>query len=249
MTVIKGIAWAQARFGSSWREVCAGVPAVLRDRHRGMVEAQEAAPLRKKLVYGSIYQAVHEGLVEELRGLPNADVFRPKGASYELVAIEGHVLFPWRFTHDATTELDDTPLGRPASPTRRAIVNGIRRPEMLDLGLELPEPEDLAGPELQEVACLRQAFAEVADEQPVVLIPYASNASALLRAYWGDATLGADDRLVWGFRELIDLTGPTDPVGRRRPEAVPDERPSFDSAPLSAPVLKPRVRPAEASDA
>jgi hypothetical protein len=248
MDSVESIAWAQARFDSSWMAVRAGVPAVLRDRHERMVAAQEVAPIRKKLVYGGIYQAVHEGFVDEFQSLPNADVFRPKGAPYELVAIEGHVLFPWRYAHDATTEIDDTPLGRPASPTRRAIVNGIQRPEMLDLGLSLPSPPAASAEELDQLSALRAAFREISDDWPVVLIPYASNASALLRAFWGDAILSGDDRLTWGFREEIDLTAPVQPSGRRRLEALPDERPAFDSGPLSAPALKPRVESAESSN-
>ena len=93
-------------------------------------------------------QAVDEGFVDEFESLPNADIFRPKRAPYELVAIEDTAV-PLAVRTRRNNRNRRHSLERfPASPTRRAIVNGIQRPGMLDLGLSLPSPPAASAEEL-----------------------------------------------------------------------------------------------------
>lgn len=243
MDDMEGRAWLLERFGADGARLRAGLPAMLRDRHLGMADAQERAPMRAHAVYGQIWRAVHDGMVEDFGSLPTAQLYRPPSAPYQIVVVNGTALFPWRFAHDMVTELDHASLGARVSPTRQLVLAGVAMPDMLPLGdLPADDPEADAS---EEIELYRTAFREVAAAHPVVAVAYASNPAALLSAWWGDVRqLRADGTLEWGWREQLDLTQPA-PSGRRLSVARDgDDRPSFTSGPLQSPVIRPRARPA-----
>jgi hypothetical protein len=71
------------------------------------------------------------------------------------------------------------------------------------------------------------------------VVGYASNPDALLRCYFGYAQLGANDLLVWTYREELELSSAERPA--LRDVGMVDARPdSFDAGLPQAPVLRPR---------
>jgi hypothetical protein len=240
---MEGLAWLLERFGADGARLRAGLPAMLRERHLGMADAQERAPMRAHAVYGQIWRAVHDGMAEDFGSLPTAQLYRPPSAPYKIVVVNGTALFPWRYAHDMVTDLEHASLGTRVSPTRQLVLAGVAMPDTLPLG-DLPggAPDEAT----EEIELYRTAFREVAAAHPVVAIAYASNPAALLAAWWGDVRgLRADGTLEWGWREQLDLTQPAPPGRHLNIARDGDSRPSFTSGPLQTPVIRPRARPSD----
>jgi hypothetical protein len=72
---MEGRAWLLERFGADGARLRAGLPAMLRERHFGMADAQERAPMRAHAVYGQIWRAVHDGMAEDFGSLPTAQLY------------------------------------------------------------------------------------------------------------------------------------------------------------------------------
>jgi hypothetical protein len=236
---LEGRAWLLERFGTDGAPLRTGLPAMLLRRHLGMADAQERAPMRAHAVYGQIWRAVHDGMEEDFGSLPSAQLYRPPSAPYKIMIVNGTALFPWRFAHDAVTELDQASLGAHVSPTRQLVLAGVAVPDMLPfVGPPADDPDDDA---VGEIERYRAAFREVAAAHPVVVVAYASNPVALLSAYWGDVRqLRADGTLDWGWREQFDLTQPIPPGRHLSVVRDDDGRPSFTSSPLQTPAIRPR---------
>lgn len=243
MDNMEGRAWLLERFGADGQRLRTGMPAMLWRRHLGMADAQERAPMKSQAVYGQIWRAVHDGMEEDFGSLPTAQLYRPPSAPYKVLVVNGTALFPWRYAHDAVTDLDQASLGAHVSPTRQLVLAGVAVPDMLPLG-DLPTDES-DSETAEEIEFHRTVFREVASAHPVVVVAYASNPTSLLSAYWGDVRhLHADGTLDWGWRERLDLTQQAPP--RRRLSAARDDdgSPSFTNAPLQAPAI--RARPSSA---
>jgi hypothetical protein len=237
-------AWLIERFGADGSRLRADIPAMLQHCHRGMAEAQERAPMKSQAVYGQIWRAVHDAVEEDFASLTTAQFYRPPSAPYKVLVVNGTALFPWRYAHDTVTDLDQASLGMDVSATRKAVLAGAAVPDMLPLG-DLPTA-DLPAEQADEIERYRASFRETAAEHPVVVLAYASNPAALLKATWGDIKqLRADGTLEWGWREYLDVNQPT-PAGYRLSPVRDDARPSFTSAPLQTPAITARPKSPEA---
>lgn len=236
-------AWLIERFGADGTHLRSGLADMLQYCHRGMAESQERAPMKAQAVYGQIWRAVHDEMLERYQSLPTAQVYRPKNAPYKILVVHGTALFPWRYAHDTRTELDQASFGLDVSPTRRAILEGADVPDMLPFG-EMTD-SDLPADEAEEVELYRSAFREAAADHPVVVLAYASNPTALLNVIWGDSKQLRDDgTLEWGWRERL-YSQPIPPDSGQVPEK--DSRPDFADAPLPKPRVTPRPKPAKAA--
>jgi hypothetical protein len=244
MSDSRGFAWLLERFGADGLKLRRDLPAVMWDRHLGMADAQKVAPMRSSAVYGQMWRAVHDGLLDSFANMPSAQLYRPVNAPYKLVVINGTVLFPWRYADNTRTDLDQATLGPQVSSSRRAALAGAKVPDMLPFGDLTSEVVDPA--EAEEVEKFRQTFRAASAEHPVVAIPYASNMRALLSLYWGDVkSLRSDGSIDWGYREQFDLA--LQPPPKRRLRVVGDEdKQKFNDAPLAKPKIRPRrgARPA-----
>jgi hypothetical protein len=235
-------AWLIERFGTDGTKLRSGITEMLQFCHNRMSEAQERAPMQSQAVYGQIWRAVHDQILERYRSLPTAQVYRPKKAPYKIMVVNGTALFPWRYAHDAVTQLDQASFGPDVSPTRKAILAGAALPDMLPLG-EVANSE-LPAEEAEEITLYRTAFRDAAAEHPVVVLAYASNPTALLNTIWGDARQLRDDgTLQWGWRELL-YSQPTATDSGQAP--AKNNRPNFASAPLPKPLVtaRPKTRAA-----
>jgi hypothetical protein len=239
MGELESRAWLLERFGDDGSALRDGIPGMLRYCHRGMADAQEQAPIKSQGVYGQMWRSVHEEFEERFGSLATVQLYRPKNAPYRVLVVNGTALFPWRYAHDARTELDRASFGPGVSDTRKAVLGGVDLPDMLPFG-ETTTPS--SPEEAAEIERYRAEFRETAAQHPVVVVAYASNPDALLNAFWGDIKrLREDGTLEWGWREPLDIGTPTPPGHGLKP--AEDNRPSFANAPLQRPVIRPRPRP------
>lgn len=239
MGELESLAWLTERFGGDGPALRDGIPEMLQYCHRGMADAQEQAPIKSQSVYGQIWRSVHDEIEDRFRSLTTAQLYRPKNAPYRVLVVNGTALFPWRYAHDARTELDRASFGLEVSDTRKAVLSGVDVPDML------PFDEDTAPwlpGEAAEIERYRAEFRETATRHPVVVVAYASNPDALLNAFWGDIRQLRDDgTLEWGWREPLDVGTPTLPGHGRKP--TEGKRPNFASAPLQRPEIRARRKP------
>jgi hypothetical protein len=241
MSETKSLAWRIERFGADGFVLREKIPALLQDCHNGMAEAQETAPIKAHGVYGQIWKSVHEQFDIRLGSLPTADRYRPKRAPYKLPVVNGTALFPWRYAHDAVTELNQASFGPDVSATRKELLTGgADVADMLPFGdiTTSDIPEEVAA----EIEHYRAQFRDTAAAHPVVVVAYASNPAAFLNAHWADVKgLRQDGTLELGYREPLYLRPPTPPEQRRKPTA--DAGPNFANAPLQVPVINARFKP------
>lgn len=244
MEDFKSRAWLIERFGADGSRLRTEIPPLLQYCHRGMADAQERAPMKSQAVYGQIWRSVHDAIEEDFRSLTTAQFYRPPSAPYKVLVVNGTALYPWRYAHDAVTDLDNASFGLDVSPTRKTILAGVAVPDLLPLG-DL-SPSDISAEEADEIERHRAAFRETAAEHPVVVIAYASNPAAFLTAIWGDINqLREDGTLEWGWRERLDVNQPA-PPGYRVAPVRDNERPSFSTAPLETPAITTRLKSPEA---
>jgi hypothetical protein len=178
---------------------------------------------------------------DQLGSLPTAQRYRPPGAPYKLPVVNGVALFPWRYAHDAVTELAQASFGLDASATRiDVLTRGADVPDMLPFG-------EVTNYDIPEVAALdieryRAQFRETAAAHPVVVVAYASNPDALHNIHWADVkSLRADGTLELGYREPLYVRPSPPPEPGIKP--IRDPGPSFDGGPLQTPVISPRRKP------
>lgn len=246
MTEVEGLAWSRQVMGEAGPHVRAVAPRVLAATHSTLAAKHVELDLGTAAVYGLMYLAVPRALLREL-DVAEVRPFRPRGAPYQVPIINGVPLVAWRYAKDRTTDIDQVLFGHPVSDTRRSLFSPLDLPLQLELGLgeaglgddvlaELPaEQQD----ELDRYIGMIRELA--ADGRRIAVLGYASNPDALLRGYLGYAELGSDDRLVWAFREELQLpTNLAAEAPAASPMAVVTED-AFDSGPVDSPRLRPRT--------
>ena len=117
----------------------------------------------------------------------NFQIVRSAGSPFDLVVLNGNLLFPFRYAQDATVPI------REARITDRHVSERIRmlfsrfgpRPAYKQDSL-LPEDAD----QEPELAALGPALAELPADTRLVLVAFACNDQAgLINAWWGEAEL------------------------------------------------------------
>lgn len=238
----EGLAWSRQVLGESGPYVRSAVMRVLAATH----ETYAAQHLRNDLGsaddYGLMWLAVPRALVQELAGIAGVQVHRPKGTRYRVPVVNGVPLVPWRYAKDRSTAITDVPFGSPVSEARRSLF-GLEIQLELELGvtgLGDAVVAKLPAGEQQQLARYLQSIRELAQEgRRIAVLGYASTPDALLRAHLGYADLGAEDHLVWAFREELSVpaaSGAT--TSTIRASALGDD--AFDAGPVGKPVLRPR---------
>ncbi|MFJ7205128.1 hypothetical protein ACIQWR_16485 [Streptomyces sp. NPDC098789] len=206
--------WATDVFGDQAAAVRLGVGQGLRNMQANAQAAQEQGAARTTRAYGtSRYENQYERLQDELKDLPGARAVQPFGFPYELMLIGNGLLYPFRY---AKTKSD----------VRSArIPNETRLVKELFTFAPTPkhtqDPFDLDFGVAVTVAEPRGALATIPPDTQLILVPFACNASELLEAYWGIASLGVNQQLEWT----------TDPEALHLPQAVT----SYASRPIIIP--------------
>jgi hypothetical protein len=243
MTDVEGLAWSRQVMGEAGPHVRAEVPQILAATHDTYAAQHAALDLGSADAYGLMWLAVPRALTRELAGVAGVHPYRPRGARYKLPVINGVPLVPWRYAKDRTTNITDVPFGHPVSDARRSVFEPLNLPLELELGetgLGDAVIDDLTDDEQNELSGYLEAIRELAEDgRRIAVLGYASTPDALLRGYLGYADLSADDRLVWAFREELQLPTTARPTVR---DTTPPARDAFDSGPIAEPLLRPRIR-------
>ncbi|OZM77239.1 hypothetical protein [Pseudonocardia sp. MH-G8] len=251
MADVEGVAWSRQMFGEAGPHVRAVAPQVLTAAHNALAAKHIELDLGTAAVYGLMWLAVPRALVRELDRVAGVRPHRPKGAPYEVPVINGVPLVAWRYAKDRATDIADVPFGHPVSDTRRSLFTPVDLP--LELDLELGETglgeevvAALADEEQQELGGYLDVIRTLtSDGHRIAVLGYASTPDALLRGHLGYADLGEDDRLVWAFREELQLpaisasaVAPPAVAGVRTASAAVED--AFDSGLVAQPILRPR---------
>jgi hypothetical protein len=252
VTEVEGIAWSRQVLGEDGPYVRALAPQVLATTHNTLAAKHVELDLGNAAVYGLMWLAVPRALVRELDGVAGARPHRPKGAHYQVPVINGLPLVAWRYAKDRTTDITGVPFGQPVSDTRRSLFTPIEPPLQLDLemgetGLGEEIVAGLPADQQQELDGYLASIRGLTADGRIAVLGYASTPDALLRVHLGYADLGADDRLMWAFREELPLPAATLAAAVAHPASTgPALRPAagaedaFDSGPIAQPPLRAR---------
>jgi transcriptional regulator with XRE-family HTH domain len=192
------------------------IPVIIRDCHEKMANAQAEADMKHSGPYGYIWRRCLDEFSSVLGRLPSAELITVPRSGYKLVSFNGVVLFPWRFARERSVEVGARPFA--VSDTKVSLFTEKRGSSDARLDIEFEHPE-LTEEEHAFLDAEGNALAAaLATHARVVVVPYASNPSALHSVEWGEATLGADGYLTFESLPRPDL------------DAVAD---AFDPAPLT----------------
>ena len=222
-------AWLTELLGSECESVIEGFLQCVEDAHRDASDAQDAGGLDKKTTYGSTFWlSVYAHLIERFHEHPGFAQFSPSRAPYELVVLNGVMLYPVKVGDTLTSSVGD---GRVDDrPIRKGIFDAARR-QSINRGFDFAALTDDEGNEWAELPPIIPEG--VARE--ILIFPYVSNADGgLLGAGVGQGTLLATHHVAWENYLDLDLD-----LYRAAPHAVDNDADEtrFDSAPLPNPAL------------
>jgi len=200
-----GRRWAIQTLGVDGVHVRTLAPAIVRECHDKLANAQVEADMEHQGVYGNIWHRCLKEFASQLGRLPSAERVSVPGAGYSVVAFGDVVVFPWRYSREAGVEIGSRRFA--VSDARFSLFHTFndKRGQQLDLGFEHPE---LSAEELELVDKRQHEALDAVMRKysRVAIVGYASNSSALHNVMWGEATLGQDGFLVFSASEsLLDL--------------------------------------------
>lgn len=200
-----GRKWAIQTFGADGVQVRTLAPAIVRESHDKLANAQVEADMDHQGVYGNIWHRCLSQFALQLGRLPSADRVAVPGARYSVVAFGDVVIFPWRYSREAGVEIGSRKFA--VSDARLSLFHTVndKRGQQLNLGFEHPE---LTAEEVELVDKQQHEALDAVMRQysRVVIVGYASNSSALHNVMWGEVKLGQDGFLIFSTSEsLMDL--------------------------------------------
>jgi len=198
--------WARERFGDRAAHVRAALVDALQRALANAQDAHKISKSRKLFTFGAAQASRrYECIVEALREMDGAQVIKPKGSPYELVVLNGNLIYPFRYSKDSNTPIQQ------AKVTEKKV-SGL-----------IAELFTFYGPEPQQQSLFDRPGedAEATERTPVltalpegtrlVLLAYASNDHAgVLNVWLGEGELGERGRVQWlpGRYEQLPLSSP-----------------------------------------
>lgn len=206
MAIDQGRAWALATLGPDGVLVREQIPVIIRACHEKMANAQAEADMKHSGPYGYIWRRCLDEFSSVLGRLPSAELITVPRSGHKLASFNGVVLFPWRFARERSVEVGTRPFA--VSDTRVSLFTQKRGSSDARLDIEF-EHSELTEEEHALLDAEGNALAATLATHPrVVVVPYASNPSALHSVEWGEATLGADGCLTFeSLESLLDISG------------------------------------------
>lgn len=215
--------WATERFGEAAPVIRRAVGNALVEAYQTSLDSQHAARLPNKYPLGGNWPAPFVRLVEALRDMPGARVFRPRGSTVDLVSVQGNVFFPFRHATDLNTPIHSARLKKKQAGE---VFAGFKRWLRGDSTLfdELDPSDELPN-------WVRALIEDARREPRLILLPFVGNPDAkrLLAAWWGEA-----ERLEGGYLRWIE--GRLEPL----PLNAPPPRGSDEGGQPVRPVPLPR---------
>jgi hypothetical protein len=238
---VEALAFAREYMGEPGPYVRRIAPEILAATHSHYVALQTQSRLKGADPYGLIWLGLPMALLDALKDVAGIQVFHPKRARYSIPLVNNVPVIGWRYGRDARTDPKEVPFGRPVSGARRNMFTPPElQPELplgrVGLGDEIIQSLDTHEREQLDHFSVVASF--LAQAGSAAVLAYASNPDAILKAFFGYATLD-DNMLRWIFLEPLDMLA----VGSGMLRDLDDERarPAFDSGPLVEPEM--RLRP------
>ncbi|MRH92785.1 hypothetical protein GFY24_36120 [Nocardia sp. SYP-A9097] len=244
-------AWESAQFGELALEVRAAVWEALQAAHLRAVASQEGSGLSSNDAYGLMWLILPEELAKALSAVTLVRTPRPKGARYCLTVLDESnlIIYPWKYGDTAYAPLESAKMNLSEVRKRLLALGTGSASDQLSL-----DHAAMSDEEIDEQFQAEQDFLQdAADAGRLIVLAFASNPHAgVLRAFWGDASLGdGSGRLEWSHVEEIPLVfeaggGESRPAPARplTPVPGPDTNTGtaarFDQAPLEEFVLSAR---------
>lgn len=241
MTDVEALAWAREILGEPGPYIRETIPGVLVGTHDRYVATQRSLGLADASPYGLMWLGVPQALVDTFQDVAGVQLHRPKRGRYLLPVVNGVPLIAWRYAKDAKTDLKSVPFGRPVSETRKSMFTPkglIAELPLGDAGLGDAVVDDLTDEQRELFDEYGTQIRNLATEGTVGVLAYASNTDALLKAYFGYATLSTDGLLNWIHLEELELSSVSAAI---RDVSTSRQRPTFDSGPLETPKMRPRA--------
>ncbi len=215
---IKSNLWVQETFGPVGGILREGLLKLILECHNNLINAQDVSKQKHEGIYGNMYRRVMEGIVEQWGDLPEAEVIKYR--EYKFLAINGAILFPWRYGKDATCKIESCDFNPGGSWLRHLLFGKEDESQLcLDLG-----------------AGVSNQLQDVAGKYDVVIVGYASSPSALYNIEWGKVTSVLENGFLdFSFRERLfdnNVSG----AGSMDIIAVNNE--AFDVGPIPYPQLE-----------
>lgn len=215
---IKSNLWVQETFGPVGGILREELLKLILECHNNLVNAQDVSKQKHEGIYGNMYRRVMEGIVEKWGDLPEAEIIKYR--EYKFLAINGAILFPWRYGKDATRKIESCDFN-PGDSRLRHLLFGKEDESQLCLDLD---------------AGVSNQLQDVAGKYDVVIVGYASSPSALYNIEWGKVTSVSENGFLdFSFRERLfdnNVSG----IGSMDIIAVNDE--AFDVGPIPYPQLE-----------
>lgn len=242
--------WESEQFGHLALEVRAAAWRAMEAAHLRAVASQKGSGLSSNDAYGLMWLIMPEELAKELAAVTVVRTPRPKGARYCLTVLDESnlIIYPWKYADTAYAPLESAKMNL-SDVRRRLLALGVTSAsDQLSFEHAAMSDEELAA----EIQAEGEFLHEAAEAGRLIVLAFASNPHAgVLRAFWGDASLGDESgHLDWGHVEEIprasELAEGSRPAPARTLAAVPAPDTNigagvrFDQAPLEDFVLSPR---------
>jgi len=221
--------WLRQLLGTDAEDIIEAVFSCIDSAHRDASDAQDAGRLRKRTTYGATFWlSVYDQLIDRFDGMPGATRFHPRGAPYDLVVLNGVLLYPIKVGDSLKRAIRD---GRVTDQRIRKGILEMARRYSLNHGFDLAGLVDDEGTEWEELP----PIIPEGQVTEILLVPYISNAEAgVLAAGLGQGSLQTPKSITWEHYVDVDLD-----LYRATPQHVDvdtdDNR--FDSAPLPNPTF------------
>lgn len=204
----EGRRWSIEMFGAEGVNIRERVIELVQKEHNASVDAQEASGHRSRGVYGQFWRGILERFEDAFKDLPHVKNVRPGRAPYSIPVVNGTAIFPWRYGNSRDEDLSTKNFA--TSDARKDLFQmiGLSVQNEFDLGIEHPE---LNSDEVTLAEYVQSIFDDgESSAVRVVVVAVSSSPLALFDLQWGEAGIGDDGSIIWGFKEsLLELNSMT----------------------------------------
>ncbi|WP_024801667.1 hypothetical protein [Nocardia sp. BMG51109] len=243
--------WETSQFGHLALEVRGAVWRALGAAHLRALAGHKGSGLSSNDAYGLMWLILPEELAKELATVTAVRTPRPKGARYCLTVLDESnlIIYPWKYGDTAYAPLESAKMNLSDVRKRLLALGAAAGSDQLSIDHAAMSDEELA----EELQAEEDFLHDAAEAGRLIVLAFASNPHAgVLRAFWGDASLGDDSgHLNWSHVEEVPPAaepggGQSRPAPARPLAPVPgpdtnnDTAARFDQAPLEEVVLSAR---------
>lgn len=234
----KPAAWVVSMFGPQLAtQLMVAIPAAIHAAVERQMDGHDVVGLSSRHAFGGGWPARYEELAARLGELPDAQVMRPYGMSYQVVLVNNFVILPVEYARDLATAYDSPQALRKINKTTLELARRFgpepshTQPvlDMLDLG---DDTVDTAPDLMQGIK-----------PAGIVIVYYAAHErQGLLNIGWGQINVRSDGTVQWVTAQALPLPTASPIPGLRIVNPRTETRVQrFDHGEMATPLVKPRT--------